>query len=184
MTVIRALKTEELDAAQLATLKFAIRGRSPGALSRTFLHSPGSLLSFEAMVGGLLSGLSISGPLQEILILRCAQLLNNDYIWTQHVPDALAKGVNERAIASLSNWRASEYFSAEEREALALCDQVAATGHAEPEVIRQLQESVGTEATVECVTTVAFYRMLAGIITSFGLEVEESHLRYLSERTT
>jgi hypothetical protein len=26
--------------------------------------------------------------------------------------------------------------------------------------------------------------MLAGIITSFGLEVEESHLRYLSERTT
>jgi AhpD family alkylhydroperoxidase len=62
--------------------------------------------------------------LRELVRIRVSQLNGCAYCLDQHVRDALAAGEGERRLATLAAWRESVFFTARERAALALAEQV------------------------------------------------------------
>jgi AhpD family alkylhydroperoxidase len=57
-----------------------------------------------------------------------SQLNGCAYCLDQHVRDALAAGEGERRLATLAAWRESVFFTARERAALALAEQITLIG--------------------------------------------------------
>jgi AhpD family alkylhydroperoxidase len=66
--------------------------------------------------------------LRELVRIRVSQLNGCAYCLDQHVRDALAAGEGERRLATLAAWRESVFFTARERAALALAEQVTLIG--------------------------------------------------------
>jgi AhpD family alkylhydroperoxidase len=66
--------------------------------------------------------------LRELVRIRVSQLNGCAYCLDQHVRDALAAGEGERRLATLAAWRESVFFTARERAALALAEQITLIG--------------------------------------------------------
>jgi len=66
--------------------------------------------------------------LRELIRIRVSQLNGCAYCLDQHVRDALAANEGERRLATLAAWRESVFFTARERAALALAEQVTLIG--------------------------------------------------------
>src|SRR5262249_25733656 len=66
---------------------------------------------------------TIPGRLREILIVRMGHLTKSHYVLRQHVPSwGVAEGLGIEKCDALSDWRASKFFTASERAALAYAD--------------------------------------------------------------
>jgi len=66
--------------------------------------------------------------LRELVRIRVSQLNGCAYCLDQHVGDAIAAGEGERRLATLAAWPESVFFTARERSALALAEQVTLIG--------------------------------------------------------
>ena len=66
--------------------------------------------------------------LRELVRIRVSQLNGCAYCLDQHVGDAIAAGEGERRLATLAAWPESIFFTARERAALALAEQVTLIG--------------------------------------------------------
>jgi AhpD family alkylhydroperoxidase len=79
--------------------------------------------------------------LRELVRIRVSQLNGCAYCLDQHVGDALAAGEGARRLATLAAWPESIFFTARERAALALTEQVTQIGE------RGVTDEVWTAAT-------------------------------------
>ena len=66
--------------------------------------------------------------LRELVRIRVSQLNGCAYCLDQHVGDAIAAGEGARRLATLAAWPESIFFTARERAALALTEQVTLIG--------------------------------------------------------
>jgi alkylhydroperoxidase family enzyme len=119
--------------------------------------------------------------LRELMILRGAQITGTAYEWAHHLPMALAAGVSDAQVDVLAEWTASTHFSAQERAALQLAEEVTRGPGASAQTIEQLkQQGFDEPAVVELVLTASFYVCVGRLLHSMGIELEpgyEEHLR-------
>ena len=80
------------DAHKAIVAKYTADGR-PGNALRTLLNIPALADSFLSFPAYLTKDSTLSPRHRALLILRTAWLLNNDYIWSEHVPAARAAGL-------------------------------------------------------------------------------------------
>jgi AhpD family alkylhydroperoxidase len=66
--------------------------------------------------------------LRELIRIRASQLNGCAYCLDLHTRDARAAGENERRLATLAGWHESVFFSARERAAFGLTDEVTRLG--------------------------------------------------------
>lgn len=99
----------------------------------------------------------IPRDLQELLILRVAQINDSDYEQTVHRPIALACGAAAAKIAELPNWQNAKVYDARERAALAFVDQAAASGEVDDGVFEAVSKHFSRQEIVELTVLVGWY---------------------------
>jgi AhpD family alkylhydroperoxidase len=100
---------------------------------------------------------SLPRDLQELLILRIAQVNDSDYEQSVHRPIAIRCGVAPAKIAALASWRDSDLFDAKERAALDYVEQAGRSGEVDDATFAATRGHFSPQEIVELTVLVAWY---------------------------
>jgi alkylhydroperoxidase family enzyme len=100
---------------------------------------------------------SLPRDLQELLIMRVAQVNNSDYEQSVHRSIAIRCGVAPAKLDALPAWRDASLFDTRERAALAYVEQAARGGDVDDATFTALQQSYSSQEIVELTVLVAWY---------------------------
>lgn len=139
------------------------RGGSLSALDRLLLHSPPVAEGWNALLGALRTGTTLSADLRELIVLRVAVLNGAAFEWTAHEPIARRAGLGEDQLAALRTPDAgrSQVWSPVQAAVLAFTD-ASTTAVAVPDpVFAALREHLDDRGVIEVVATVGGYAMVS-----------------------
>jgi alkylhydroperoxidase family enzyme len=145
-------------------------------LYRILGWSPPLIGAWAAFAWTLRFDVGVSRELRELLVVQIAGLLNAAYEYEHHRRMAKAEGISDAQIEALAAWRQSTLFSPEQRAILTLGEDLALRRGAEPQTMSLLASHFTHRQVVEIVVTGSFYRGVAGLVNSFGLEAETDDL--------
>lgn len=115
---------------------------------------------------------SLPRALQELLILRVAQINNSEYEQSVHRGVARGLGVTAEQIGALPAWRNATVFDARQRAALGFVEQAAATGEVDDAVFAAAQAVFAAREIVEIAALVAWYVGNARLVRALRIELE------------
>jgi alkylhydroperoxidase family enzyme len=123
----------------------------------------------------LLSGLELDGLLRELAILRVARLTPHaEYEWVQHVPIARAVGADDDQVAALERDDIeADCFDAAQRAVLRFTTEVVRDAHATDETFGELSALLPPRQIVELLLVIGQYMMLARVMATLELELDE-----------
>ncbi|MEZ0054278.1 alkylhydroperoxidase family enzyme [Mycobacterium sp. MAA66] len=113
--------------------------------------------------------------LRELIILRVAYLMDSPYEVAQHGPLAGTVGVTEQDIAALSRrsgWETDD-FDGVERDVLRLTTELLTTRAVAAELVEQVYQALGAEATVEVLMVINRWSGLALMLNALDIDVDE-----------
>lgn len=140
---------------------------------RMLAHSPRVLEHVYGLASYLWLDSTLEGPLQELVILRVAQLTGSDYEWSRHRDIARRVGVPDEQVAALAGWRdAARTFDARERAALAVAEQATTHVEAGEEPVAELRRLAGDQALVEVLVLAGLYGLVARVLRSTAVDPE------------
>jgi 4-carboxymuconolactone decarboxylase len=143
----------------------------PLNLARMAAHAPvlaGSVLDLGVTI---LSRLSLPARRRELVILLVARHTGCAYEWAQHVPIALAAGVSETEIAAIAVGAESWSDPADQALAAAVADLLHHDSVTET-VWRRVAAVLPPDEIVEACLVAGYYRMLAGFLNAFQIDVD------------
>jgi 4-carboxymuconolactone decarboxylase len=135
-------------------------------------QAPKMLRAQAAYARALREESSLPRPLQELLILRIAQVNDSAYEQTVHRPIALQCGVPAAKIDALPSWQASAAFEPQERVALRFVDQAAQSGNVEDDVFLALSRVFSPQEIVELTALVGWYVGNSRFVRALQIAVE------------
>jgi alkylhydroperoxidase family enzyme len=123
----------------------------------------------------LLSGLELNGLVRELAILRVARLTPHaEYEWVQHVPIARAVGGSDEQIAALERDDIdADCFDAAQRATLRFTTEVVRDARACDETFAELAALLPPRQIVELLLVIGQYMMLARVMATLELELDE-----------
>jgi alkylhydroperoxidase family enzyme len=141
-------------------------------LLRALAHSP-RLLDVQTQVGDALwNATEIDRRVQELVILRVAQVRRSDYEWGRHVGMARSVGVPDEKIAALEHWTEAAELTAAERAAVGLADVLAREGDAPQDAIDAVLEHFSERQLVELTQLTGAYVMFAIFLKGLRIDQE------------
>ena len=154
-------------------------GRIKGArgalinIYKLLLHSPAIASSWLAHSNTIRWNTALSPRLRELVIIRIATAAKYAYALRQHVPSiALKDGVSLEECEALADWRASAFFSAQERAALAYADAMYAGAEVPDAVFEAVRSHFGEREVVELTVLIGTYIMHNRVFTALRVDVE------------
>ena len=120
-------------------------------------HSPKVLRAQAAYTSAMREDSIVPHDLQELLILRVAQVNGSEYEQSVHRPIAVACGASPAKIEALAGWRSSSVFDARERAALGLVDQAGGSGEVDDAVFAAARQHFSPQELVEIAALVSWY---------------------------
>jgi 4-carboxymuconolactone decarboxylase len=152
-----------------------ILGNTPRKMNvaRMIANSDAVFQNFSRLGHSLLTRAKLNGKLREIAILRTAKLTRSVYEWTQHVPIAKACGVSDEQIAAMENWESAKCFDEVERHVLTLTDEVTRNVKGRKETLEALKKHLDTAELVELVLSIGFWGMVARLLETTEVDLEE-----------
>lgn len=139
---------------------------------RAMAHSPNALAAVTGLARALWFESELPRPLQELIILRVAQLTGSDYEWGRHRLTARTVGLADAKVEALGSWRDSDAYDAAERAALTLVDETTRDIEASAEAVAELRRHFSEQQTVEITLLAGMYRMVAGFLRSLAIDQE------------
>lgn len=138
------------------------------------LANAGTLFQPWVRLGGAILGrMQLAPRLRELIILRVARRSSCDYEWTQHVPIAKACGIDDSQIQALAADRPdAPGFDDADRLILRATDEAIAQVRLPDATFSALAARFSQQEVVEILMTVGFYRGLAMVLESTGVEVD------------
>ncbi len=133
------------------------RGRPILNIHRVAGLAPKLLRAQAAYASSLRDESSLPRDLQEVLILRTAQVNNSAYEQSVHRPIAAACGVAAEKIAAVPGWRDSALFDAREKAALAYVEQAAAGGEVDEATFVATRQHFSPQEMIELTALVGWY---------------------------
>ena len=173
-----------LDDEQSALLARTLSGPDgqPLNLFTTMVRWPQLMRRVSALGGYFLTHSELTGTQRELSILRTAALLGSEYELAQHRGIAAGMGIaRDKVRAACEPDRPSTTLAGEELALLQLVDDLVELEQVTEPVWEAAVAVLGEDATVEVVLLVGFYRMLAGFISTVGVEVDVATLRSLAD---
>jgi len=149
--------------------KYAPGGR-PGNALRTLLNIPDladNLMTFQAYQ---LEDSTLLPRHREILILRTAWLLNNDYLWSEHVPMARAAGFTNGEVRRVAEGADARGWSPFEATLLRLADQLFRNSFVNDAVYRTLTAEYDLHHTMDAIMTVNNFTTLGLMYNALGIQ--------------
>jgi len=126
-------------------------------IHRVVGQAPKMLRAQAAYARALREDSSLGRALQELLILRIAQVNDSEYEQSVHRPIALKCGVSQAKIDALPSWHTSAVFEPRERVALRFVDQAAERGDVADDDFRALTQAFSPQEIVELTALVGWY---------------------------
>jgi AhpD family alkylhydroperoxidase len=162
------------DDPQLAKVfgRFRDAGHDVPALYRTLANAPAMLNAWVGLAWPLRNEATTSRALRELIIMRVAQLTRAAYEWVAHYPMAVRCGIAAEQLADLQRWRDSERFSDEQREVLALADELTDDVDVSDELWSALSARYEPGELVELVLTAAYYSCVSRTLRALRLPVD------------
>lgn len=142
-------------------------------LFRVVAHHPRMGREFLRLGNAILFHGDLSPRLRELAILRVGYLTGATYEWTQHVHIALRVGVSKEQIDDIGTWPDSSLFDAQERAVLQYADEVVQTVKASDQAFSRLRDFLNERQVVELTITVGYYGMVARVLESLEIELED-----------
>ncbi len=143
----------------------AKRGHIDG-MYRTLLNHPELTKHVSDLGTYLRFGSTLEGHIREFIILTSAHRLNADYEWVKHLQPAAQAGLPEEIISAIKNNQSlpDPYLT------LASAIEYPLNLQNIPVALQtQLIKMLSVKGLLEFVILVGFYRMIAGVITSFDV---------------
>jgi alkylhydroperoxidase family enzyme len=123
----------------------------------------------------LLSGLELNGLLRELAILHVARLTPHaEYEWVQHAPIARAVGATDEQLAALERDEIdAACFDLAQRATLRFTGEVVRDARASDETFAELAALLPPRQIVELLLVIGQYMMLARVMATLELELDE-----------
>ena len=156
------------DAHKAIVAKYAADGR-PGNSLRTLLHVPALADSFLSFPAYLSQASTLPPRHRELLILRTAWLLNNDVIWSAHVPQARAAGFTAADLRRVAEGPAARGWAPFDATLLRVADQLFRNSFVNDAAYQALTAEYDEHQTMDAVMTVADFLSLGTIYNALGV---------------
>ena len=160
---------EWTDVHKTIVAKYAADGR-PGNALRTLLNIPALADSFLSFPAYLTKGSTLSPRHRELLILRTAWLLNNDYIWSEHVPAARTAGLTAGDVRRVAEGPDARGWSAFEATLLRVADQLFRNSFVNDADYKAMTAEFDVHHTMDAVMTVADFLTLGSMYNALGIQ--------------
>jgi 4-carboxymuconolactone decarboxylase len=149
------------------------RGKVKMNVARMIANSDAAFYPFSMLGNSLLTRGKLDAKLREIAILRTAKVSNSVYEWTQHVPIARAVGVSEAQVAAMDHPERATCFNQLESLVIKFTDEVARNVKGSPATVAELKQHMGTAEIVELVMSIGFWGMVARVLETTEVDLEE-----------
>jgi alkylhydroperoxidase family enzyme len=145
------------------------------AIFQVLLNHPKLACAFNDLLATMMWRGKLDPRLRELAIMRIGWLTASDYEWTQHWRVAQGLGVSADDLVGVRDWPAHESFGPTERAVLAATDDVVRDGAVSAESWSACQREFGADPAmlVELVTAIAAWRMVASILHSLQVPLED-----------
>ena len=116
----------------------------------------------------------LDARLRELVIMRLGWCTGSVYEWTQHWRVARQLGVPEEDLLAVRDWQGSDHLSDADRAVLAATDETLADGAISPATWALCEKHVGgPEELLELVAAIGTWRMIASILRSLEIPLED-----------
>jgi alkylhydroperoxidase family enzyme len=149
------------------------RGRVKMNVARMIANSDAAFYPFSMLGNSLLTRSKLDARLRELAILRTAKVSKSVYEWTQHVPIAKGAGVTNEQVEAIEDWERAQCFSEVDRLVLKFTDEVARNVKGARATVEALQKHMGTTEIVELVMSIGFWGMVARLLETTEVDLEE-----------
>ncbi len=149
------------------------RGKVKLNVARMIANSDAVFYPFSMLGNSLLTRSKLDARLRELAILRTAKVSRSVYEWTQHVPIAKSTGVTDEQVAAVESWESAKCFSDLDRLVLKFTDEVARNVKGSRETLDALKKQMGPAEIVELVMSIGFWGMVARVLETTEVDLEE-----------
>ncbi|WP_186245730.1 carboxymuconolactone decarboxylase family protein [Mycobacterium simulans] len=145
------------------------------SIFQALLNHPRLARTFNDLLATMLWHGALQPRLRELVIMRIGWLTACDYEWTQHWRVASGLGVSADDLLGVRDWHDYDGFGATERAVLAATDDVVRDGAVSAESWAACERELQGDTTVliELVTAIGSWRMVASILQSLKVPLEE-----------
>ena len=142
---------------------------------QVLLNHPSLARALNDLLATMLWHGKLDPRLRELVIMRIGWLTACDYEWTQHWRVAQGLGVSPEDLLGVRDWQAYAAFGPAERAVLAATDDVVRDGavSAGSWAACEREVSADREVLIELVTAIGAWRMVASILESLRVPLEE-----------
>lgn len=145
------------------------------SIFQVLLNHPALARAINDLLATMLWHGALDPRLRELVIMRIAWLTACDYEWTQHWRVASRLGVAPDDLLGVRDWQTHAGFGPIERAVLAATDDVVRDGAVSAESWAACERELKGDTTVlvELVTAIGAWRMVASILHSLQVPLEE-----------
>ncbi len=152
----------------------ALGALPPLNIFRMLSHAETAFRPFLRFGGAILGQLELDPKLRELAIIQVAADAEADYEWVQHVAIARDVGVPDEQIAAVEGGRLDDPSLGEgERAVLRFAREVVAGPRVSDATFADVEERLSPQEIVELLLTVGNYLMLARVMTTLELELDD-----------
>ncbi|WP_375486157.1 carboxymuconolactone decarboxylase family protein [uncultured Mycobacterium sp.] len=145
------------------------------AIFQVLLNHPLLARAINDLLASMLWHGALDSRLRELVIMRIGWLTGSDYEWTQHWRVAQGLGVCADDLLAVRDWHDYDGFGPTEQAVLAATDDVVRDGAVSAETWTACERALDADPAVlvELVTAIAAWRMIATVVQSLDVPLEE-----------
>ncbi|MBA3289540.1 MAG: carboxymuconolactone decarboxylase family protein [Acidimicrobiia bacterium] len=155
-------------------------GHDVPALYRTLGNSPAMLRAWTGLAWPLRNDATTSRGLRELIIMRVAQLTGAAYEWLAHHDVAVRHGITTDQLTELAQWQRSGCFSDEERDVLAMTDEITDKLEVSDATWAVASARFSPGELVELTLTAAYYCCVSRVLRTLRMPVDDGDARLAS----
>src|SRR5262245_43021131 len=145
------------------------------SIFQVLLNHPTLARALNDLLATMLWHGALDPRLRELVIMRIGWLTGCDYEWTRHWRVACGLGVPASDLLAVREWSTHDGFGPAERAVLAATDEVVREGAVSAQTWAACEREIGPDSAVlvELVTAISAWRMIASILHSLEVPLEE-----------
>jgi alkylhydroperoxidase family enzyme len=150
----------------------ALAGLPPLNIFRMLAHAETALRPFLRFGGTILGGLELDPRLRELAILQVAASAEARYEWVQHAQIGREVGLTDAQLAAIELGNL-DALGEVEQAVVAFAAELVATPRVSDETFEAVRRHLSPREIVELMLTVGNYLMLARVMTTLELELDD-----------
>jgi alkylhydroperoxidase family enzyme len=147
-------------------------------LMGTLAHHPDLTTAYNHLISHALYFTTITPRQRELLVLRVAHVRDAPYEWAQHVYQAGVVGIEPEEVARVRAGAEAEGWTPLESALLAAADELLTGARIEEATYSELSKELDTQQLMDVVFTVGVYDVLAMVLRTFVVELDDDLRAY------